>query len=63
MNAIGTRFSVRLTRREMCTVVQVGMEAPDFSLLGASGQRFTLSEVRGQKRTLLIFYPMDMTAG
>ena len=47
----------------MNTVVQVGMEAPDFSLLGTSGQRFTLSETRGKKRTLLIFYPLDMTAG
>jgi peroxiredoxin len=47
----------------MNAVVQVGMEAPDFSLLGTTGQRFTLSEVRGQKRTLLLFYPMDMTAG
>lgn len=60
---IGTRFSVRLTCWEMNAVIQVGMGAPDFSLLGTTGQRFTLSEVRGQKRTLLIFYPMDMTAG
>jgi peroxiredoxin len=44
-------------------MVEVGMEAPDFSLLGASGQRFTLSDTRGLKRTLLIFYPQDMTAG
>ena len=45
------------------TQIEVGMNAPDFSLQGAGGQQFTLSDTRGQKRTLLIFYPQDMTAG
>jgi peroxiredoxin len=39
------------------------MDAPDFSLTGARGERFTLSETIGTKRTLLIFYPVDNTPG
>ncbi len=44
-------------------MVKVGMDAPDFSLLGTYGDRFTLSDNFGKKRTLLIFYPRDMTPG
>ncbi len=44
-------------------MVTVGMDAPDFSLLGARGDRFTLSDNFGKKRTLLIFYPVDNTPG
>lgn len=44
-------------------MVTVGMDAPNFSLVGTAGKRFTLSETRGQKRTLLVFYPRDMTPG
>jgi peroxiredoxin Q/BCP len=45
------------------SMIKVGMDAPDFSLLGSHGDRFTLSENFGKKRTLLIFYPRDMTPG
>lgn len=44
-------------------MITVGMEASDFSLLGSRGERFTLSETIGKKRTLLIFYPVDNTPG
>lgn len=44
-------------------MIDVGMEAPDFTLTGARGDRFTLSDARGTKRTLLLFYPVDKTAG
>jgi peroxiredoxin Q/BCP len=44
-------------------MIQVGMDAPDFSLLGTYGDRFTLSDNFGKKRTMLIFYPRDMTPG
>ena len=43
--------------------VEVGMDAPDFTLPGTTGQPFTLSETRDTRRTLLIFYPADLTAG
>ncbi len=59
------RAPVLSMRKETNTVqqIEVGMDAPDFSLMGTTGQRFTLSDTRGLKRTLLIFYPADMTAG
>jgi peroxiredoxin len=44
-------------------MVTVGMDAPGFSLSGARGEQFSLSETIGKKRTLLIFYPVDNTPG
>jgi peroxiredoxin Q/BCP len=44
-------------------MVDVGDMAPDFTLKGASGKEFTLSELRGSKRALLLFYPEDGTSG
>ena len=37
--------------------------APSFTLTGASGETFSLDAQRGVKRTLLLFYPQDMTSG
>ncbi|CAN5900940.1 hypothetical protein BH24CHL4_BH24CHL4_06310 [soil metagenome] len=48
---------------EQATVPDVGEVAPDFELLGAAGGAFRLSELRGIKRALLIFYPKDFTGG
>jgi hypothetical protein len=36
--------------------VQVGDEAPDFSLLTYSGEILTLSDYRGDKNVILVFY-------
>jgi peroxiredoxin len=44
-------------------MIDVGMEAPDFSLKGTAGPGLTLSANRGTKRTLLFFYPVDRTPG
>jgi len=38
--------------------VEVGAVAPDFSLRGPEGQPVTLSEYRGKKNVLLVFFPM-----
>ena len=37
--------------------------APTFTLTGASGDVFSLEGQLGVKRTLLLFYPQDMTGG
>jgi mycoredoxin-dependent peroxiredoxin len=37
--------------------VEVGQEAPDFTLRDQDGQKVTLSSFRGQKNVLLVFYP------
>jgi peroxiredoxin Q/BCP len=45
------------------SVPDTGDRAPDFELPGSTGERFRLSELRDQKRALLIFYPKDFTSG
>jgi len=44
-------------------MVEIGQEAPDFTLNGAAGGEFSLSSARDQKNVLLMFYPQDMTGG
>jgi peroxiredoxin len=42
--------------------LKVGDPAPDFTLPGHRGQEtFTLSELRGKKNAVLVFYPLDWT--
>jgi peroxiredoxin len=40
-----------------------GDPAPLFTATGASGRRFSLADQFGRRRTLLIFYPEDLTSG
>jgi peroxiredoxin Q/BCP len=44
-------------------MLTVGQEAPDFSLKTQDGETVTLSDLRGKKRALLVFYPKDQTPG
>lgn len=44
-------------------MVEVGQQAPDFTLRGASGAEVTLRALRGAKRALFLFYPQDFTSG
>lgn len=44
-------------------MTDVGEMAPGFALEGAGGQTVRLSDLRGAKRALLVFYPKDMTSG
>jgi peroxiredoxin (alkyl hydroperoxide reductase subunit C) len=39
------------------TALAVGDSAPDFTLKDQNGQDFSLSEFRGQKNVVLVFYP------
>lgn len=44
-------------------LIEVGAEAPDFTLLNDEGQEFRLSDLRGHLRAMLVFYPKDFTPG
>ena len=39
-------------------VLDVGQEAPEFKLKGPGGQFVTLSEYRGRKNVVLVFFPL-----
>jgi peroxiredoxin len=42
--------------------LQVGDQAPDFELPGHRGnEKFKLSDLRGKKNVVLVFYPLDWT--
>ncbi len=43
--------------------VKVGDTAPDFTLKGIGGKEYTLSEFRGNKTVVLMFYVLDWTPG
>lgn len=36
--------------------VEVGQEAPSFSLVGSDGKTYSLSDLRGEKDLLLVFF-------
>ena len=44
-------------------LIEVGSDAPDFTLKTGSGDNFRLSDLRGQMRVMLVFYPKDFTPG
>lgn len=42
--------------------LKVGDDAPDFELPGhRGGERFKLSDLRGRKNVVIVFYPLDWT--
>lgn len=42
--------------------LKVGDQAPDFTLPGhRGGETFKLSDLRGKKNVVLVFYPLDWT--
>ena len=42
--------------------LKVGDQAPDFELSGHRGdEKFRLSDYRGKKNVVLVFYPLDWT--
>jgi len=45
------------------TLIEVGVEAPDFTLKTDEGADFRLADLRGHVRAMLIFYPRDFTPG
>ncbi|RME00164.1 MAG: peroxiredoxin, partial [Deltaproteobacteria bacterium] len=45
----------------MATTLKVGDPAPDFTLPSNLDRDISLSEFRGTKKVLLIFYPLDFS--
>ena len=42
-------------------MIAVGSEAPDFKLTSQFDTEFSLSEFKGEKNVMLVFYPLDWT--
>ncbi len=45
------------------TKLSTGVEAPQFSLTDSNGNKVSLSDFKGKKNVLLVFYPGDNTPG
>jgi mycoredoxin-dependent peroxiredoxin len=44
------------------TPIQVGAQAPDFTLKDQTGSAVTLSSFRGKRNVVLVFYPLSFTS-
>jgi peroxiredoxin len=52
----------RTSTAHRTSTLKVGDKAPDFELPGHRGtERFRLSDSRGKKNVVLVFYPLDWT--
>jgi len=57
MVAVGTTSVADRT-----ATLEVGDQAPDFELPGhRGGEKFKLSDLRGKKHAVIVFYPLDWT--
>ena len=45
------------------SLIEVGVDAPDFTVLNDEGAEFHLADLRGYVRAMLVFYPKDFTPG
>ncbi len=59
-------MAVSIGRKSMASqtsTLKVGDQAPDFQLPGhRGGETFKLSDSRGKKNVVIVFYPLDWTA-
>lgn len=54
--------SGRTSMASQTQTLKVGDKAPDFELPGHRGsETFKLSDVRGKKNVVVVFYPLDWT--
>lgn len=58
-------MAVTFGRKSLASETQtlkVGDQAPDFELAGHRGdEKFKLSDARGKKNVVIVFYPLDWT--
>ncbi len=43
------------------TMIEVGTQAPDFTLDSHLGVPFRLADYKGKRHVMLVFYPLDWT--
>ncbi len=52
----------RTSTADRTKTLKVGDKAPDFELAGhRNGEKFKLSDMRGKKNVVIVFYPLDWT--
>ena len=52
----------RTSVADSTSTLKVGDAAPDFSLTGhRNKEKFTLSDMKGKKNVVIVFYPLDWT--
>ena len=52
----------RTSVADKTATLKVGDQAPDFALPGhRGGETFRLSDLRGKKNAVIVFYPLDWT--
>lgn len=52
----------RTSVADQTSTLKVGDAAPDFSLTGhRNKEKFTLSDMKGKKNVVIVFYPLDWT--
>jgi len=45
----------------MSEMIKTGASAPEFSLPDHLGRKVTLSQFKGKRNVMLLFYPLDFT--
>jgi len=54
--------NAQFIKEERFIMIEVGKSAPDFELVShLGGTKFSLSQFKGQKNVMLVFYPLDWT--
>ena len=58
---LGVLLAGMLGGAPMVTALEVGDQAPDFTLLGTMGEKISLSQFRGKTAVLIEFYGADFS--
>lgn len=58
---LGVLLAGMLGAAPVATALEVGEQAPDFTLLGTTGEKISLSQFRGKTAVLIEFYGADFS--